>query len=398
MTDLGLGLLRHGYQAIDHDRAERDGGAAYQTRLLGRRAVVLGGETGARFFYNENLVERRGAVPPPLAWLLFGRGAVHGLDEDAHRERKQLFLDQLAPGQVAQVAESVGGQLKAAIISWAGREVVVYDELVEVFGSAVLTWVGVDLSDEEQRRLSHRYAAIVDGFGFAGSAYLRAWAARRATDAWARELIAEARDGRIKAAEGTVLSALASSGLDNRMAGVELGNIVRPTVAVSWLGTHAVLALAEADQTWHAQLANPEADTLRWAFAQEVRRTTPFVPALAGRARCDTTHKGISIHAGNRVILDVRGINLDPTHFEDPLVFRPDRFIDLEPNAYELVPQGGGPPTGHRCPGESLTLQLLAHTIAIFAETDFTIVSPRDVDPSRIPTLPPQGLRIRVEN
>ena len=94
----------------------------------------------------------------------------------------------------------------------------------------------------------------------------------------------------------------------------------------------------------------------------------------------------------------MRGINLDPTRFEDPLVFRPDRFVDREPNAYELVPQGGGLLTGHRCPGESLTLQLLAHTVAVFAATDFQIVSARDVDTSRIPTLPPQGLRIRVEN
>ena len=44
MTDLGLGLLRHGYQAIDHDRAERDAGATYQTRLLGGRCFSRGGD------------------------------------------------------------------------------------------------------------------------------------------------------------------------------------------------------------------------------------------------------------------------------------------------------------------------------------------------------------------
>ncbi len=396
MTDLALGLLRHGYQAIGRDRVDRNGGPTFQTRLLGRRAVVLGGEPGAHFFYNEDLVERRGAVPPPLAWLLFGRGAVHGLDGDAHRQRKQLFLAQLAPEQVAAVAERAGRRLQTATTSWAGREVVVYNELVDVFGHAVLTWVGVELDDDEQRRLSRRYAAIVDGFGFAGSAYLRAWAARRTTDAWARDLIAEARKGRIAAAEGTVLSALATSPLDTRTAGVELGNVIRPTVAVSWLGTHAVLALAQhAD--WQAKLASPEADRLRRAFAQEVRRATPFVPALAGRARCDTTQEGIAVRAGNRVVLDVRGINLDPAHFEEPQTFRPDRFVDREPNAYELVPQGGGLPTGHRCPGESLTLQLVAHTIAVFAAIDFTIVSDRDADLRRIPTLPSQGLRIKVE-
>ena len=80
MTDLGFLLARHGYDAVARDRTARGGADTYVSRLLGRRTVVLGDPDGARAFYDESLARRAGAVPPPLAWLLFGRGAVHGMD------------------------------------------------------------------------------------------------------------------------------------------------------------------------------------------------------------------------------------------------------------------------------------------------------------------------------
>ena len=97
MTDLGFLLARHGYHAEALDRSARGGGDTYVSRLLGRRTVVIGEAEGAAAFYDESLASRAGAVPPPLAWLLFGRGAVHGLDGTAHRDRKRLFLDVLDP-------------------------------------------------------------------------------------------------------------------------------------------------------------------------------------------------------------------------------------------------------------------------------------------------------------
>jgi hypothetical protein len=42
MTDLSIGLWRHGYLAVSNDRKARGGGPTYSSRLLGRRTVVLG--------------------------------------------------------------------------------------------------------------------------------------------------------------------------------------------------------------------------------------------------------------------------------------------------------------------------------------------------------------------
>jgi hypothetical protein len=60
MTDLAVLLHRCGYDVIDVDRRARGGGSTSPSRLLGRRVVVLGGPGGARAFYDESLVERRG--------------------------------------------------------------------------------------------------------------------------------------------------------------------------------------------------------------------------------------------------------------------------------------------------------------------------------------------------
>ena len=67
MTELSLAFLRDGYQALPRawqrsDDPERD---AMECRLLGRRALVVRGGHGARTFYDESVVERRGAI-----WLL----------------------------------------------------------------------------------------------------------------------------------------------------------------------------------------------------------------------------------------------------------------------------------------------------------------------------------------
>lgn len=401
MTDLARRLLRDGYRALELERRDRGHAATYATRLLGRRAVVLGGADGARLFYDEALVQRSGAVPPPLAWLLFGRGAVHGLDDHAHRTRRALLASQLEPGRVAGCAALLELDLVDLLAQARGRTVAAHDLLVRALGRSVLTWAGVPLDAADPDRLARAYASIVDGFGFAPAAYARAWRARLRTDAWARGLIDDVRHGRVLPPPATPLAALAHSDLDTRLAAVELGNLLRPTVAVSWLATFAIRALSRMDlpdeeaDAWRRRLAAGDQDT-GLAFAQEVRRTTPFVPALAGRVRREVVHDGVRLEPGTTVVLDVREIDLDPALHPDPLRFRPDRFLGHLPGAYDLVPQGGGPSTGHRCPGESLTLQLLAAIAGIFARTPHRVVGDDAVDLRRIPTLPADGLQVAV--
>jgi fatty-acid peroxygenase len=399
--DLALKLWREGYRALAAERLRHEDPDAFPGTLLGRRTAVVRGPEGVRLFYDADVVERRRAVPAPLAALLFGRGAVHGLDGAEHAARKRLFLDLLTEERFAPLADAVAKELTRRAGTWAGHEVVVHDELVETYGGEVIRWAGVDLPEAQRRRWSHRLAAIVDGFGMAGTAYARGWAARTVADRWAARLVDEARSGRRPAPADSVLAALAGADLPARVAGVELLNVLRPAVAVAWPGTFAVLALSQHPQ-WRENLraltaGGDDVDTRRVAFGHEVRRLYPFVPALAGRTRRPVRAAGVDLQRGDRIVLDVVGTDQDPQLWHDPHEFLPDRFADVQPDPHTYVPQGGGDPaTGHRCPGESLTVRLLAETIGVVADLDFEVVSRPAYDPARMPTRPADGLVIRV--
>src|SRR3712207_8731320 len=83
----------------------------------------------------------------------------------------------------------------------------------------------------------------------------------------------------------------------------------------------------------------------------------------------------LSLH-GALPIFDLYGQNHDPALWGDPYAFRPERFLTAdgvvrEIGAFELVPQGGGDPrTGHRCPGEQITVALLAALAVRLARLD----------------------------
>src|SRR6478736_2709250 len=125
-SDLGFDLWRAGYRALPEQRRHHGDADVFETSLLGHRAVVVRGRDGARLFYDPAVVEREGAVPPPVAALLFGRGAVHGLDGDQHANRKSVFLDILTERRVEELATTIGRDLERRVREWPGREVAVF--------------------------------------------------------------------------------------------------------------------------------------------------------------------------------------------------------------------------------------------------------------------------------
>ena len=88
------------------------------------------------------------------------------------------------------------------------------------------------------------------------------------------------------------------------------------------------------------------------------------------------------------MILDVPGIDADERIWTDPDTFDPERFLGRTIDPFELVPQGGGPADGHRCPGEPATIAMLQATVHAFAvehrRAPWHVVA-RGHDPRRIP-------------
>jgi fatty-acid peroxygenase len=131
--------------------------------------------------------------------------------------------------------------------------------------------------------------------------------------------------------------------------------VIRPVVAIAWYVAFAAHALHNHPR-WRDRLAAGDEPGLE-SFVQEVRRFYPFTPFVGARVRHDFTWQGHHFPAGRLTLLDIYGADHDPTVWDDPGAFRPERFGERAPSAFDLIPQGGGePPTGHRCPGERLTI------------------------------------------
>ncbi|UQU63708.1 cytochrome P450 [Couchioplanes caeruleus] len=260
---------------------------------------------------------------------------------------------------------------------------------------------GVPLAEDEADGLTADLVAMVDGFASAGPRHWRALTARRRRERWLAGLITGVRGQHVPVAANSALARLASYAedggpLDARTAAVELLNIIRPATAVAWFVAYAGHALDHWPATGTALRTGDEDFTT--AFVHEVRRFYPFAPFLGGRATRDLTFQGEPVPRGTLVLLDVYGQNHHPALWPEPYAFRPERFLGREPGALDLIPQGGGDPrTGHRCPGEKMTVALLGTLVQRLARLDY-YVPPQDlsIDVSRIPARVASGFRIVV--
>jgi fatty-acid peroxygenase len=400
MADLDqtLAVALKGYAWLP-DLRRRAGGGPARTRVMGQPAVGICGPAAARFFYEAGNLERHTALPGLVVRTLFGRGAVHTLDGAAHRRRKSLFTSLLMDGGVDRLAAMAGEEFDVASARWRGGPPVrLFDETAVIITRAVSRWTGVPLEDREVTTLARDCVAMVDGFATVGPRSARALLARRSQERRLSKIIASVR---AKQRSTSPLSAVAHHSdedalLDPRTAAVELLNILRPTIAVAWFVAFA----AHAMDMWPNHQARIRAgdDEYTEAFTHEVRRFYPFAPFLGGRAVRDLFFQGEPIPAGTLVLLDVYGQNHDPELWADPYRFDPERFLGRETGEFDLIPQGGGDPrTGHRCPGEKITVAVLGALARRLAELDHYLPPQRTgIELSRIPALPRDRIRLVV--
>jgi fatty-acid peroxygenase len=173
------------------------------------------------------------------------------------------------------------------------------------------------------------------------------------------------------------------------VAAVELLNVLRPTVAVSVFITFAAVALHQ-HPACRQQLEAGENDYAEM-FVQEVRRFYPFFPMVGALVRHDFEWKGYPFPQGQQVLLDLYGTDHDPRIWQEPEVFRSERFRQWEGSPFDFIPQGGGDHhLHHRCPGEWITLELMKGALRFLAGRITYEVPEQDlaIDYSRLPALP----------
>ncbi|HEX3628338.1 MAG TPA: cytochrome P450 [Verrucomicrobiae bacterium] len=336
------------------------------------------GPEAARLFYSPEHFQRAGAQPGRVQKVLFGKTGVQHLDDGAHRFRKEMILPLMTPERVWDLRHINASLWEGYADLWTVKDrILLYPQLREMLARAVCQWAGVHLKECEIPARTEQLSAQFHGAGAFGFKYWRARTLRKRADTWAQQIIREIRFRRL-APESRAAHVIAfwrdPSGnlLDPYTAGVELLNILRPTVAVAIFIAFAAHAMHQYPEV----RAGLRDENYIEMFAQEVRRFYPFFPALIAQTTHEFIWNGLEFPAHTRTMLDIYGTNHDPRAWRDPDQFVPERFKNGSATPFNFIPQGGGDAhTGHRCPGEFIALELIKLAVK-FMTTEITYVVP----------------------
>ncbi|WP_214764242.1 cytochrome P450 [Exiguobacterium sp. s141] len=397
--DHSLAFLREGYLYVPNRRKSFQSNL-FETRLLGERAICLGGAEAAALFYDADKFVRQDAAPKRLLKTLFGEDGVQTLDGAAHAHRKKMFMSLMFPGNIERLTRLVSREWERALDA-AEDETMLYGMAQEVLMRAVCEWAGVPLGEHEVKQRTDEMRLLFESGTALGPKHIRGRAARSSAESWVRKMVEEVRTNRLLPNEQTALYEFswhrdeAGELLPADVVAVEVINIIRPTVAVSIYVLFTVLALHQFPGA-RARLAYGETDST-W-FVQEVRRFYPFFPVTAARVKQDFEWDGFVFEQGTLVLLDLYGTNHDPSLWTEPEQFNPDRFKGWTESPFTFIPQGGGDVDfGHRCAGEHVTIAIMRETIDVFLNRYRYEVPSQDLSYSFVdlPSLPKSGLVLK---
>ncbi|WP_460776211.1 cytochrome P450 [Microbacterium sp. GXF7504] len=389
--EAAVGLLAEGY-LFGAKRFDAHGTDAFRMRLLGRPTTFLRGVDAADFFYGPDRFDRKPVVPRSVLHSLQDEGSVQTLSGDAHFGRKAVFVEVATPPAAgAALGDLFAERFEREWNARAGHAVSLWFLLSRTLTATALDWLGIPYDEAALQARTEEFAAMIDGAGSFGPRNLHGRMLRLRTEHWVAGVVRGLRAG--GGGQGTLAAHVVRFVDDDRTAGIELLNLLRPIVAVARFGVFAALGMHLWPQ-WRDRIRAGAADA--HAFAQEVRRTTPFFPLIGGAATRALEWGDLRWEPGDRVVVDLFATNRDPRRWRDPARFDPDRFARGEDEG-AIVAQGAGPmSTGHRCPGEPATVALLETMSVLLAARPWR-VSPQDlrVDLRRFPAQP-GGLALLV--
>jgi len=363
--DKSVSFVREGYLYITNRRKSFHSDI-FETRLLGKKAICMGGQEAVELFYDTDKFERKNAFPKRVQDTLLGRGSVLSLDGEAHKHRKAMFMSIMSPKELDHLKNLTKQEWKKAIQNWSEqKQIVLYNEARVMMTKVACQWAGVPLPNDEKniRQIAKMLSTLFESPAMLGISFLKGKEARNEAERWIVDLITKVRDKKLSPAENTALYQfswhrdLEGNLLPSPTVAVEILNILRPIVAISVYICYVALAIHHHPEEAKKVKSN---DDYSQMFIQEVRRYYPFFPVIPAIVKKDFIWKGYEFKKGTLTMLDVYGTNHDPKLWKNPDVFNPERFNNWENNPFSFIPQGGGDHyLGHRCAGEWITIDVM---------------------------------------
>jgi cytochrome P450 len=396
-------------------------GRVFRTSLLGRKTAVLVGPEPIEAFYDPANVVRDGANPPHVQTLFGGAGVINNLDGEEHALRQSSVSAALSREAIETYLPTMTRFVDAAFARWIGAgEIGWNDEFkrlaIETLGAVFASIEpGPDLAALVTRceRIAAAFTALP--IPLPGTAFTKGVRAKNQALAYYRGLVRAHRersydDGlarllAARAADGTTIGDEDAPGELNHLFLAGFVVFAQFAATVVYLTQHpevrervAAAAATLSDAPTAADLA---ASAYLMQVVNEVRRLTPIVPIVFGKARRPFAVDGFVVPAGWGVAAAVWANDREAATFAEPERFDPDRFgarAEQNAHAYAYTPQGAGPPDGHRCPGFDLTAIFMALFTARLVRGYSWTLPVQDLAPnwSVVPPVPRDGLRAVV--
>lgn len=393
--DHTIALLHEGYHFILNRRDQYESNV-FKTKLLAQDAICLTGKESATLFYDDTYFRRSDAAPKRLKKTLFGQGGVQGLDGEAHRHRKAMFMSLMTKDALVEISNITKREWEEAAKGWESeKEIILYEEAKRVMTKVACEWTGVPLPEIDVVKRADQLGDMFESAAAIGPKHWKGRKARVNAEKWLEDLIDNVRNEQLDVSHDRALYAFSwhkdhdGQLLDKQTVAVELLNLLRPIVAIAVYVCLTGLAIHQFPNEV-AKVESKKDENYQW-FIQEVRRFYPFFPFAAARVNKDFTWNGFSFIEGTLTLLDLYGTNHDPVVWKDPNSFQPERFQTWQGSPFDFIPQGGGEfDLGHRCAGEWITLDIMKVSLKFLVHQITYQVPKQDLSLSmvKMPSLP----------
>ena len=344
--------------------------------IFGRVVYVADPADIKRVFSGSPTVFHAGEANALALGDALGEHSLLTLDEDRHLSQRKLLLPPFHGESVRRYAEVMAEATAREVDSWpVGEEISLRPRMQAITLEVILRAVfGVregarmDLFRERIPRLgeTNNLFALLPFLDRLPGDLTGAERFGRALADVDELIYAEIADRRASEPGDDVLSLLLSARHDDGspMSDVELRDELLTLLTAGHETTATGLSwaferLMRTPRVMARLLESLDDDEYLDAVVKETLRVRPVVVDVARKLTQETEVAGYTLPAGTLVLPAIAAVHVRPDLYPQPFEFRPERFIDGQPESYAWIPFGGGV---RRCIGAS------------FAQTEMRVV------------------------